>query len=115
MKKIYNLDVANKPLGRAASEAASILRGKNDPAFQPNVAPKIDLWIKNVDLIKINPKKLSAVKYKSFSGYPSGLKETTMVKALAGKGLKYIFHRTVKGMLPKNKLQDVVIKNLHFK
>lgn len=115
MKKIYSLDVANRPLGRAASEAAAILRAKNDPAFQPNAAPEIKLVIKNVDLLKINPKRLGAVKYKSFSGYPSGLKKTALAKVLARKGLRYIFQKTVMGMLPKNKLQNIVIKNLHFK
>ena len=113
--KILTLNVAEKPLGRAASKAASMLRGKEEVNFAPNMAPNIILHVKNIDRIKIDIKKLETTGYLRYSGFPSGLKMTSLKKTLADKGSKYIFVKTVKGMLPKNKLADILIKKLQFK
>ncbi|HEY4510462.1 MAG TPA: uL13 family ribosomal protein [Candidatus Paceibacterota bacterium] len=112
---ILTLDVADKSLGRAASEAALILRGKRNASFAPNRVPEIILQILNVERVKFSGKKIDMKKYKSFSGYPSGLKEVSAVKAIKEKGMKYVFLRALKGMLPKNKLQNVMMGRLEFK
>lgn len=108
---LVTLDVANKPLGRAASEAAILLRGKNRPDFIPNKLPEIKIKIINLDKIKFSGKKKTQKKYKRFSGYPGGLKEISF-KNLFEKNPKDFFKRAVMGMLPKNKSRSKVIKNL---
>ncbi len=50
--------------------------------------------------------------YKNYSGYPGGLKERTMKKVVSDKGMKEVLRIAIKGMLPKNKLRDRMIKNL---
>ena len=106
----YKIDVKGKSLGRAASDAAAILRGKNRPDFAPYLAPKIKLKILNMGGLRIKEEKKI---YKRYSGYPSGLKEIKMKDILAKDGNE-VFRKAVWGMLPKNKLRSKLIKNLLF-
>lgn len=108
----YTIDAKNRPLGRLATEAAAILRGKNSVNFAPNVAPDVNVIVKNIKKIKISEKKAEQKEYKSFSGYPGGLKITPLKKEMEKKGIEYILRKTVMGMLPKNKLRKIMIKNL---
>lgn len=108
---MITLDVQNKPLGRAATEAAIILRGKNEPSFLPNVLPTHKLKIINFDKIYFSEKKKKQKVYKTYSGYPGGLKEIPY-KKMEEKDSKEIFRKAVYGMLPKNKLRARIIKNL---
>lgn len=105
------LDVKNKILGRAATETAVLLRGKNKPDFLPNRLPEIKVKILNFDKLILSGKKKSQKIYKTFSGYPGGLKEIPL-KKIEGKNPKRIFINAVYGMLPKNKLRSRIIKNL---
>ena len=109
------MDAKGKSLGRAASEAAVILRGKNTADFAPNRVPEIKLIIENVDGIKITGAKLKQKEYARHSGYPGSLKFTKLEDAIAKKGIKYVFERAVEGMLPKNKLKNGMMKNLSFR
>ncbi|MBI2627938.1 MAG: 50S ribosomal protein L13 [Candidatus Niyogibacteria bacterium] len=109
----HEIDVKGKSLGRAASEAAAILRGKNRPDFVPHLAPKIKLKILNVNGINIKEAKKEKKFYKRYSGYPSGLKEIKMKDVLV-KDSREVFRKAVWGMLPKNKLRSEMIKNLLF-
>lgn len=112
MIKEYILDAKDKSLGRLASEVASILRGKKEVDFTPNRPAAVRVKIVNLDKIKLSEKKVQQKRYKSHSGYPGGFKITPMKKALEKKGIEYVFRKTVMGMLPKNKLQSKIIKNL---
>jgi large subunit ribosomal protein L13 len=112
MQKEYVIDAKDKSLGRVASEAALILRGKKETNFAPNRLPDVKIKIINVSKIKITDKKLKQKEYKSHSGYPGGLKTTSLEKILEKKGMEYVLKKAVMGMLPKNKLQDRMIKNL---
>ncbi|MEW5908078.1 MAG: 50S ribosomal protein L13 [Patescibacteria group bacterium] len=109
---IYTIDAKNKSLGRIASEVAFILRGKNDPVFRPNVAPQIKLKIINLPEIKITGKKLEQKKYIRHSGYPGKQKTSMMKDVIAKRGIDYVLLRAVRGMLPKNKLRDKMMKNI---
>lgn len=111
-KKII-VDLKGASLGRAASAVASALRGKNSPDFASNRVPDIKVEIKNLDQLKIEEKKAGQKKYKRYSGYPSGLKETTL-DALYKKNPREVFVKAVKGMLPNNKLRGGFIKNIIF-
>jgi len=108
----YEIDAQNKKLGRLASEVAVILMGKNRVDFVRNAIPKLKLKVINASKISVTNKKLNQKIYKNYSGYPGGLRERTMKKVVADKGMKETLRIAIKGMLPKNKLRDRMMKNL---
>lgn len=107
----YTIDAAGKRLGKVATEAANYLIGKNTPAFVKNIAPDVTVTITNASRLDIIDSKKKEI-YQSYSGYPGGRNEETLEHL--GKRLGYgeVVRRTIKGMLPKNKLQSVRMKNL---
>jgi len=107
---MYTIDAKGKILGRIASQAVHILRGKNMPDFEPNKLPRNTVTIINAAGVRItgNSKPLQKI-YKRFSGYPSGLKKTSYEKAFAKDPRKVIEH-AVRGMLPKNKLAKRILR-----
>lgn len=111
----YKLDANQKSLGRLASEAAAILRGKNSPSFAPNRAPEIKLTVDNIGKIRITGSKKKQKTYVRHSGYPGSLKTVNLEDLIAKKGIEHVFKETVKGMLPKNKLKKQMMKNLIIK
>ena len=113
--KEYTIDAKGRALGRVASEAAAILRGKNEASFQENIAPDIKLTVLNVDEIKLTGQKSKQKKYKFYAGYPGSLKFTPIERAIEKKGKSFVFRTAVLGMLPKSKLQIKMIKNLILK
>ncbi len=108
----YTLDAQGKSMGRIATEAAMKLMGKNAPTYKPNVAPEVSVRIVNASKANISEKKKGEKTYERYSGYPGGLKSSTMEEVIAKKGYGEVFRMAVKGMLPKNKLQAVMMKNL---
>ena len=106
------IDATNQRLGRMASEIAGILMGKNTPEFQRNVAPRIVVTVEHAALLDINNKKLKEKKYMRYTGYPGGLKEEGALHRVTRLGYGSIVCAAVKGMLPKNKLQDQMMKHL---
>lgn len=111
-KMKYEIDATAKKLGRVASEAASVLMGKNRTDFARNVVADVKVSISNASKLSVSSRKMEDKVYKNYSGYPGGLKETTMKKVVADKGMKEALRIAIKGMLPKNKLRDVMMKNL---
>ncbi len=108
----YMIDAKGKRLGQVAGEAARYLMGKDSVSFARNIAPKITVRITNAGGLSLDPRKLSQKTYSSYSGYPGGLKIAPMKNVVAKKGYREIFRKAVKGMLPKNKLQQVMMNNL---
>lgn len=108
----YTIDATGKKIGRIATEAATFLMGKNTPEFRRNIAPKVIVEIVNSSKASVDPKKMTSSTFKRYSGYPGGLKELTMEEVIEKKGYSEVVRIAVKGMLPKNKLQDVMMKNL---
>ncbi len=108
----YTIDATNKSLGRLASEVAAILMGKNDPSFARNIVSKNLVTVTNASKLKVAPSKMLTKTYKSFSGYPGGLKEETMDKVSKTKGYSHIVATAVKGMLPDNRLKKDMMKHL---
>lgn len=106
------IDAANRKLGRVATEAAVILMGKNSPEFARNVAPNVEVHIINTSKADISEKKMKEKSYARFSGYPGGLKMTTLKRMTEDKGYSEAFRKAVKGMLPHNKLQSKMMKHL---
>ena len=100
-RKWYIIDATDKPLGRVASAAASILRGKNKPTFTPHVDCGDFVIILNADKAILTGKKLDQKFHRYHTGYIGGLKEISYKKLMAEKPEKAMMI-AVKGMLPKN-------------
>ena len=100
-RKWYIIDAADKPLGRVASAAASILRGKIKPSFTPNVDCGDFVIILNADKAVLTGNKLEQKYYRYHTGYVGGLKEISYKHLMAEKPEKAIT-LAVKGMLPHN-------------
>ncbi|MBQ3334096.1 MAG: 50S ribosomal protein L13 [Eubacteriaceae bacterium] len=109
--KWYVVDATDKVLGRLATEVATILRGKNKPFFTPHVDCGDYVIIVNADKVKLTGKKLDQKVYKTFSGYPGGLKEVTYRKMMEDKPEVVVYH-AVRGMVPHGALGDAVMKKL---
>ena len=111
----YELDATNKAVGRVSTEAAKLLMGKNRADFVRNKLPDVTVTIINASKASTRAKKLEVETHKRYSGYPGGLKEPTHKKVIADKGYGELFRHAVNGMLPKNKLRDLAMKNLIVK
>jgi len=109
------IDATNKKLGRLAGEIAVILMGKDSPDFRKERVAQREVEVINASKLDIDEKKLSMKKYKSYSGYPGGLREETMKNMVSRKGNAEALKIAVYGMLPKNKLRSQMIKNLFIK
>ncbi len=102
-RKWYILDAANKPLGRTAAVAASILRGKHKVTFAPNADCGDHVIIINCEKAILTGKKLDQKFYRHHSGWVSGLKEIKYSKLMAEKP-EFAMQIAVKGMIPDNTL-----------
>ena len=112
MTKNYTIDAADQPLGRVASRAALLLRGKGEANFRPHLLPSVLVTVTNVSRLKIQPAKFAKTEYRRYSGYPGGLKSETMANLTARRGYPELFRQAVKGMLPNNKLRRFILKHL---
>lgn len=110
-RKWYVIDAEDKTLGKIASEVASILRGKKKPIYTPHVDTGDYVIVINAEKIRVTGKKEEQKIYKSHSGYPGGLKETTL-RELRAKKPEEIIRHAVKGMMPKGKLGRQMFKKL---
>ncbi len=98
-RKWYILDAAEKPLGRTAAVAASILRGKTKPTFAPNTDCGDHVIIINAEKAILTGKKLEQKVYRHHSGWVGGLKEIKYSKLMKENPEKAMM-LAVKGMLP---------------
>ena len=110
-RKWYVIDAEDKTLGKIASEVASILRGKKKPIYTPHVDTGDYVIVINAEKVRVTGKKEEQKIYKSHSGYPGGLKETTL-RELRAKKPEEIIRHDVKGMMPKGKLGRQMFKKL---
>lgn len=112
IKEWVLIDAENEILGRMASVAAILLRGKHKPNFTPHVDCGDNVVIVNADKIRLSGNKWDAKKYIRYSGYPGGQKSTTARELMAKKPIAMV-EKAIKGMLPKNKLGADLFRNLH--
>ncbi|MCM1515264.1 MAG: 50S ribosomal protein L13 [Paraprevotella sp.] len=109
------VDATDQVLGRLASKVAKILRGKYKPEFTPHVDCGDNVIIINADKIIITGNKMNDKVYLRYTGYPGGQRKETPADILAKpNGAEKLIRRTVKGMLPKNKLARRIITNLYI-
>lgn len=97
------LDATDQPLGRLASQAAALLRGKHKPVFQPNLPVGDFVVIVNAERVKVTGNKEEGKVYYRHSQYPGGLK-TTKYRHQMEKFPTRAVEKAIKGMLPHNSL-----------
>lgn len=110
-RKWYVIDVEGKVLGRAASEVAKILRGKNKPEYTPHVDTGDFVIILNADKIVLTGNKLNDKIYSRHTGYIGHLKQTS-ARHMLEKTPERVFELAVKRMLPGNSLGRSMYKKL---
>lgn len=110
-KTAVTLDAKNKSLGRIASEAANILRGKTDPAFERHVAPDQKVIIKNASLVRVTGRKMLQEGRERYSGYPGGLRKVSYQETF-NKDPRKLLEQAIAGMIPSNRLKKDILKNL---
>jgi len=97
------IDAEDQILGRLATQAAHILKGKHKPEYTPHVDVGDFVVIINADKIRLSGNKAAQKTYYRHSGYPGALKSESFERALERHPERVIEH-AVKGMLPKNTL-----------
>jgi large subunit ribosomal protein L13 len=110
--KTHTIDATDVSLGRLASKVAALLNAKDSIHFVKNRVEEVTVKVINASKVKVTGKKMQESVHKSYSGYPGGLKEMPLSYVAAKKGFSEIIIHAVMGMLPKNRLQDIRIKNL---
>ncbi len=110
-RKWYVLDAKGVALGRLATQAATLLRGKHKPTFTKHVDTGDHVIVVNATDVRLTGKKLKEKIYHHHTGYPGGLK-TTNAERLAGKHPTEIVAKAIRGMLPKGILGGKMGKKL---
>ena len=105
------IDATGLPLGRVATEVATLLRGKHKPIFAPHVDTGDFVIVVNAAAVEVTSKKSQEKIYYRYSGYPGGLKAESF-EHLRARRPEAVIERAVRGMLPKNKLGRHLIRKL---
>ena len=108
----YLIDAEGKNLGRIATEAATLLRGKHKPTFTPHIDCGDFVIIVNASKVNLTGNKLDDKIYYNHSGYTGGLRERT-AREMKEKYPVEMIERAVKGMLPKGRLGRQMYKKLY--
>ena len=106
------IDAEGQILGRMCSKVAKILRGKYKPCFTPNQDCGDNVIIINADKVQLTGKKMTDRVYIRYTGYPGGQRFSTPEEEFKKNSAK-LLTKVVRGMLPKNRLGDRLITNLH--
>ena len=100
-----------KVLGRLATKIANILRGKEKAIYTPHIDTGDFVIVINAEKVKLTGKKQEQKVYKSYSGYPGGLKEVSFKRVMERHPERVIRH-AVAGMMPKNRLARSMIRKM---
>ena len=110
-RKWYVIDAKGKPLGRVASKAATMLKGKHKATYTPHVDCGDNIIIINAKEVALTGRKLDQKIYYNHSGYTGGLRQRTAKEMRENYPVEMV-ERAVKGMLPKNRLGRQMYKKL---
>lgn len=110
-RKWYIIDAANKPLGRVATEAAKLLRGKHKPTYTPHMDVGDHVIVLNYKDAVLTGKKLDQKVYRHHSGYIGGMKETS-ARVMMETRPERAMMLAIKGMLPHNSLGRQMLKKV---
>ncbi len=107
----YVIDAEGQVLGRVATTVAQLIRGKGKPTFTPHMDGGDYVIVVNAEKIVVTGKKETDKFYHRHSGYPGGLKSTSL-RDMRAKHPARILEAAVRGMLPKNRLGRAMLKKL---
>ena len=112
-RKWYILDAAGKPLGKTATVAATLLRGKHKPEYTPHADCGDFVIVINAEKAVLTGKKLDQKYYRTHSGYVGGLKETKY-RILMQEKPELAMKVAVRGMMPRNIITKDSLTRLHI-
>jgi len=110
-RKWYVVDATGKTLGRLATQIAAVLKGKHKPIYTPGMDCGDYVIVVNAEKVHVTGRKLDQKIYYRWSGYPSGLRETTLRDQLTGHPERVI-QAAVNGMLNRNRQRRQLIGKL---
>ena len=113
VRKWYILDAAGKPLGKTATVAATLLRGKHKPEYTPHADCGDYVVIVNAEKAVLTGKKLEQKYYRTHSGWVGGLKETKY-RLLMQQKPELAMRVAVRGMMPRNIVTKDSLTRLHI-
>ena len=107
----YLVDAKDQIVGRLASNIASVLRGKGNPAFSPHTDTGDFIVVINARHVRLTGKKLQDKQYYRHTGYPGGIRQQSAEQMIESSPER-ILKKAVAGMLPKNALGRQLVKKL---
>ena len=107
------IDAEGQVLGKVATEAATLLRGKHKPIWAPHVDTGDHVVIVNAAKLDLSARKLADKRYHRHSGYPGGLTSESL-EHLLGRDPERVVRLAIRGMLPKNRLGRAMIRKLRI-
>ena len=110
-KSWHVVDAAGRPLGRVATEAATLLRGKHKPTYEPHLDDGDFVIIINAGKVQLSGRKAEQKVYYRHSGYPGNLRKRTFAEQMARRPER-VLERSVWGMLPKGPLGKRIRRHL---
>ncbi|MES2931148.1 MAG: 50S ribosomal protein L13 [Patescibacteria group bacterium] len=111
-RTLYTIDATGGALGRVASEAASVLLGKKSANYMQNEVMPVEVEIVNASKLVMTEKRIAGKEYTRYTGYPGGLRITSLANLLQKKGVGEALWKAVDGMIPRNKLRKERMKRL---
>lgn len=110
-QKWFIIDANGQVLGRLATKIAQVLRGKHKPLWAPHMDCGDFIVVVNADKVRITGRKMIQKSYVHHTGYPGGLRHTSIARIMSDKP-EYILMHAVRGMLPHNRLGRQMLKKL---
>lgn len=111
-RKWYVVDAEGKRLGKVAVTVANLLRGKTKPEYTPGVDSGDFVIVVNAEKVEVSGRKPEQKLYYRHSGYPRGLKATSLGTMLKTRPERVI-ELAVRGMMPRNRLGRAQLRKLH--
>ncbi len=111
-RKWYIVDAEGQTLGRLASRIATILRGKHKPIYTPHLDCGDYVIVVNAEKIVVTGNRLTEMYYYRHSGYPGGMRKTSL-RDMLNKKPEFVISEAVRRMLPKNNLARKMLRKLH--
>ena len=112
VRKWRVVDADGATLGRLSTRVAALLRGKHKPGFTPHLDAGDPVIVINAAKIRVTGKKLTDKVYARHSGYPGGFRTETLGRLLERRP-EEVIRRSVRGMLPRNRLGESMSRRLH--
>ena len=110
-RRWHVIDASDQVLGRLATQVASLLMGKHKPIFSRHLDTGDHVIVINAAKVRLTGNKAQDKIYYRHSMYPGGLRSINLAKLLSSHPTRVTEH-AVRGMLPRNKLGDAMMKKL---